>query len=97
MRSLLTFFLSLVLMVSVSEARSKKKNQIGKHKVAKRTNKKIYSFTYDKIWFASLTSKQQIIYLKTVAKLGQQISKVTGKHAFNQSIINSFFPPAFGP
>ena len=104
MKKLLILFLSLSLLTSVSEARSKRKSRSIKFGTASRTaakkhrttkRKKRYSFTYDQIWFASLTSRQQIVYLKTLSRLARQISRVNGKYAFNDLLMNSFFPPVF--
>ena len=98
MKKLVVFLLSVILVTSVVEARSKKSQSTKKHGIvkkykAKQSTKKVYSFTYDTIWFDSLTSKQQSFYLKTIAKLARQIEG--GKYSFNHPIINSFLSPAF--
>ncbi len=98
MKNLMIVFLSFMLVTSVSEARSKRHKQRMTKKYNGKRNKKPgknYSFTYDKIWFAHLTPRQQSIYLKTILKLAVQISKSKGKYSFNHPIMSSLLPSAF--
>lgn len=92
MKGLLTLFLSLLLITSVSQARSKRKSHSKKHR---KTINKRYSFTYDQVWFASLTDQQQLVYLKTLKKLADQLSRTSGKYAFDHFIMDSLFPSVF--
>ena len=89
-----------LLITSATELHSKNKNTQSKDELKygtsskKSLKKQSYSLTYDKIWFASLNRKQQIIYLKTMRKLALQITK-DRKYSSNHPIINSLLSPAF--
>ncbi len=94
MKKSVILFLSLVLMASFVEAKPQTHKVTGKRsKQSKKAQKQVYSFTYDATWFSYLNSRQQSVYLETMAKLALQIEG--GKYAFNHPLINSLLPPAF--
>ena len=87
MKKAIGLLLTILLLTSFAEARKRTANRVKK-------SKKQYSMTYDKIWFARLTHKQKVTYLKTMANLSKKISR-SKRYSSNNNPLLIFFPHAF--